>query len=298
MSRKALIRFLVLVSGLMLFVFISVYVLTSVLGKKGTGGVGLGGDKIAVVEIKGIIIDSKRVLENLKRFAEDRNIKGIILRIDSPGGAVAPSQEIYSEVRNIQKAGEKSIVASFGNVAASGGYYVAAATERIVSNPGTITGSIGVIMEMSNIEKLLEKVGIESYVIKSGKFKDIGSPTRPMTEDERIVIQNVLDDVYMQFIEDVAKARGMELEKVRQIANGSIFSGRQALGLGLVDQLGSFQDAVDLTKELAGIEGDPTLIYERRERLDWLDYVAKGVFGKWWNRNIDSFQSGAFFLMP
>lgn len=298
MKKNAAIRFLILVAGLALFVFVSVFILSSTLGKMDHGVAALSRDKIAVIEIQGIILDSRDILKSLKRFSEDKNVKGIILRIDSPGGAVAPSQEIYSEVRKIHEKGEKKVVASFGNVAASGAYYIASATDKIISNPGTITGSIGVIMEMSNIQELLDKVGIESYVIKSGQYKDIGSITRPMSEEESRILQSVLDDVHMQFIEDVSKGRGMAMEKVKEIANGSIYSGRQAKGLGLVDVLGGFQDAVDAIKELTGIKGEPALVYEKEDKLDWLDLLKKGAVGDLLQRKLGKVNSGALYLMP
>jgi protease-4 len=297
MKRSAPVRFLILMFGLALVVFVAVFSLTTMLGKKSHTGVSLGRDKIAVVDIKGIIMGSERILESLDRFTKDRNVKGIIFRIDSPGGAVAPSQEIYSAIKKIQEKGEKKTVAAFGNVAASGAYYLATAADRIISNPGTITGSIGVIMEMSNFEKLLDKVGIESYVLKSGKYKDIGSVTRPMSEEEKQILQSVLDDVYMQFVEDVAEGRGMELEKVKNIANGSIFSGRQALGIGLVDQLGSFQDAVDLVVDLSGIEGEPFLIYEKDEKMNWVDYFTKSMARELFQGRLRTAPSGALYLM-
>jgi len=290
-------RFFLLLFGLGLFAFLSVYLLTSLLGRDAARPVSLSGDKIGVLEIKGVILDSKHILENLKRFVDDRNVKGILLRIDSPGGAVAPSQEIYSEIRKIHESGGKKVVASFGNVAASGAYYVASAADRIISNPGSLTGSIGVIMEMTNIRELLDKIGVDSYVIKSGEFKDVGNITRPMSERERQLIQSVIDDVYMQFVEDVARGRKMDVEKVKQIANGSIFSGRQALGLGLVDQLGSFQDAVDLLAELSEIEGEPRLIYEKKDGPRWLDYVAEGVLRKVFQAVKNESLSGIFYLM-
>ncbi len=290
-------RFFLLIVGLALFAFLSVYLLTSLLGRNVESPVSLSGDKIGVLEIKGVILDSKEILANLKRYVDDRNVKGILLRIDSPGGAVAPSQEIYSEIRKIHEAGKKKVVASFGNVAASGAYYVASAADRIISNPGSLTGSIGVIMEMTNIRELLDKIGVDRYVIKSGEFKDVGSITRPMSERERQLIQGVIDDVYMQFVEDVAKGRKMDVEKVKQIANGSIFSGRQALGLGLVDQLGTFRDAVKLLAELSDIEGEPRLIYEKKEGPSWLDYVAEGVLRKFFHAVKKESLEGIFYLM-
>jgi protease-4 len=290
-------RFLLLIVGLAGFAFLSVYLLTTIFRKNVDRPVSLGGDRIGVLEIKGVIVDSKDVLENLKRYADDRNVKGILIRIDSPGGAVAPSQEIYSEIRRIHKEGKKKVVASFGNVAASGAYYVASATDRIISNPGSITGSIGVIMEMTNIRELLNKIGVDSYVIKSGEFKDIGNIARPMTERERQLIQSVINDVYMQFVEDVAKGRNMDIDKVKQIANGSIFSGRQALGLGLVDQLGTFQDAVDLLAKMADIKGKPRLIYERKEGPTWLDYISQGILRQVFRSAKKEPPTGIFYLM-
>jgi len=290
-------RFVVFLSGLALFAFLSVYLLTSFFGRDRTIHVSLRGDKIGVVEIKGVILDSRHILKTLKRYVEDREVKGILLRIDSPGGAVAPSQEIYDEIRKIHKKGKKKVVASFGNVAASGAYYVASAADQIISNPGSLTGSIGVIMEMTNIRKLLDKIGIDSYVIKSGEFKDIGNMTRPMTAREHRLIQGVIDDVYMQFVEDVARGRKMDVAKVKKIADGSIFSGRQALGLGLVDKLGSFQDAVDLLAGMSGIPGKPQLIYERKDGPSWLDYVAKGTLRKVLHAVRGEALDGIFFLM-
>ncbi len=210
---------------------------------------------------------------------------------------MAPSQEIYSALMKIHEKGEKKVVASFGNVAASGGYYIAAAADQIVTNAGSITGSIGVIMEMTNIEALLDKVGVESYAVKSGEFKDIGSISRPMTPRERQIIQSVIDDVYMQFVEDVAKGRGMEVAKVKQLANGSVFSGRQALGLGLVDKIGTFTDAVTVAAELAGIKGEPRLIYEKKERLPWFDYVAQNMMHRIFQSRINSSPSPLLYLM-
>ena len=298
MSLSPRARFAVLVAGLALLVFGAVFAVTSLVSRGGPEPLALGRDRIGVVKIQGIILDATRVLDSLKEFGRDRTIKGIILRIDSPGGAVAPAQEIYEAVRRLRDKDGKKVVASCGNVAASGAYYVASAADRIVANPGTITGSIGVIMELSNIQGLLQKIGVQSYVIKSGEFKDIGSATRPMTEEERKILQSVIDDVYMQFVEDVARSRGMAVDKVRAIANGSIFSGRQAKGLGLVDQLGSFQDAVDALKELAGIKGEPAVVYEKGERPRWMEYLTESLLSPLLGRGLEGRRGGAFYLLP
>jgi protease-4 len=221
------------------------------------------GEKIAVVDIKGVITSSRYIVQQIDNFKEDEDVKAIILRINSPGGGVGPSQEIYREVLRAKE--KKKIIASMESVGASGGYYVACASDLIVANPGTITGSIGVVMEFSNVEDLLKKIGLRSYVIKSGKHKDIGSPLREMTPGERSILQGVIDSVHGQFVRAVAEGRNMEESKVRRIADGRIFSGEQAKELGLVDRLGSLQDAIEIAAEMVGIEGKPALIYPKRK---------------------------------
>jgi len=216
-----------------------------------------------VVDIKGVITSSRGIVEQIERLKENNDVKAIILRINSPGGGVGPSQEIYREVLRAKE--KKKIIASMESVAASGGYYVACASDVIVANPGTITGSIGVVMEFSNVEDLLKKIGLRSYVIKSGKHKDIGSPLRNMTSEEKAILQGVIDSVHDQFVRAVAEGRDMEERRVRQIADGRIFSGEQAKDLGLVDRLGSLQDAIEIAAEMIGIEGKPVVIYPKRK---------------------------------
>jgi protease-4 len=221
------------------------------------------GEKIAVVDIKGVITSSRGIVEQIEKLKEDGDVKAIILRINSPGGGVGPSQEIYREVLRAKE--KKKIIASMESVAASGGYYVACASDIIVANPGTITGSIGVVMEFSNVEDLLKKIGLRSYVIKSGKHKDIGSPLREMTSEEKVILQSVIDSVHSQFVRAVAEGRNMEERKVRRIADGRIFSGEQAKELGLVDRLGSLQDAIEMAAEMIGIEGKPVVVYPKKK---------------------------------
>ncbi|MEC7641729.1 MAG: signal peptide peptidase SppA [Nitrospinota bacterium] len=244
--------------------------LAQVLGSFLPDQVAASGDKVGVVEVQGIITDSKEIVRQLNKYRKDSSVKGIILRINSPGGAVAPSQEIYNEILKIRD--EKKVIASMGSLAASGGYYIASAANHIVANPGTLTGSIGVIMASSNIQQLLGKIGVRSQVIKSGKFKDAGSPLRPMTPAERQLLQNVLDDVHQQFAEAVSKARNLPMEKVRELADGRIFTGRQALEFDLVDQLGGFEDCIDLLMQLMDMKIRPKVIQEKEPRrlLDWL----------------------------
>jgi protease-4 len=205
-------------------------------------------------------------------------VRAIVLRIDSPGGGVVPSQEIFEEVQKIRADGRQKIVASMGSVAASGGYYIAAATDRIVANPGTITGSIGVIMETANVKGLLDKIGVEPIVIKAGEHKDIGSPFRKLEPDDRRILEELLNDVHTQFIEAVARGRNLPAERVRELADGRIFTGRQAKDFGLVDDLGNLQDTIQAAAELAGIEGEPRVI-ERREGISFFDMIRNELRG-------------------
>lgn len=271
MRKKHPILFIFLsLSAISLFIFIAAYVIT----------VGLGnfpisvGEKIAVVKIEGVILDSKDIIEELREHRENKSVKAILLRIDSPGGAVAPSQEIYTEVLNIRDEGKKKIVTSMGSVAASGGYYIASASDRIVANPGSVTGSIGVILELANVSGLMKKVGVESVVIKSGKFKDVGSLFRTMTPEERELLQGVIDDTYDQFVDAVSAGRGINKEDLLPIADGRVFTGRQAKKLGLVDDLGSMQDAIKITADIAGIKGEPDII-QKKKKFSVLERLLK-----------------------
>lgn len=221
-------------------------------------------DRIGLIRVEGVILDSQTTIGELKRFSENPSIKAIVIRIDSPGGGVVPSQEIHDAVKRVRSKNNKAVIASMGSVAASGGYYIAAATDRIVANPGTLTGSIGVIMETANVEGLLQKIGVEGIVIKSGKYKDVGSPLRKMSADERGLLQAVMDDVHKQFIEAVAEGRSLELRAAQVLADGRIFTGRQAKEAKLVDELGDLEDAIQLAAEVVGIEGEPKVIEPRR----------------------------------
>lgn len=236
------------------------------------------GEKVALVRIEGPIIDSKNAIEEIKDYVNNPSIKAIILRVDSPGGAVAPSQEIYEEVR--KAASKKTVVVSMGSVAASGGYYISSAATRIIANPGTLTGSIGVIMEIPNIEGLMNKVGIKTEVIKSGRHKDIASVFRGRTKEEREILQAVLDDVHEQFINAVAEGRKMVPDDVRKIADGRVFTGKQAKALGLVDELGNLEDAIKSASKLAGIKGEPEVV-TKKERFSFVD-LLRGQFPKEW----------------
>jgi len=228
-------------------------------------------NRIGIVDITGVIQSSQNIIKQIKSFRNDKHIRGIILRIDSPGGAVGPSQEIYDEVLKTRKSG-KIIYASMGTLAASGGYYIASAADQIFANPGTLTGSIGVIMAFSNAQGLLEKIGLKPEIIKAGKYKDIGSPTRSMNQIEKSLLQDVVTDVHQQFIEAIANGRGMSIAEITKIADGRIFTGRQAYSLKLVDQLGGLQATIGQLTAKAGIIGAPNVIREKPNTglLDWV----------------------------
>lgn len=229
------------------------------------------GEKVAVVEIKGVIADSSETVQQLKKFRENEAIKAIVLRIDSPGGGVGPSQEIYAEVKRTTQT--KKVVASMGAIAASGGYYVAAAADHLVANPGTLTGSIGVLMEFANVEELFKKIGLSAVVLKSGDYKDTGSPLRQMTPKERALLQGFIDNVHQQFVAAVAEGREMSEESVRAIADGRILSGEQAQKLGLLDSLGNMEDAIVIAAELGGIEGEPSVVYAEKKKFSILELL-------------------------
>jgi protease-4 len=229
------------------------------------------GEKVAVLPITGVIADSEDPIEQLKRFAKDDSVKAIVVRLNTPGGGVGPSQEIHEEIRKIR--GKKVIVASMGSLAASGGYYIACAADKIYANPGTITGSIGVVMNFVNVKELIDKVGVKGFAIKSGDFKDIGSPVREMNPQERALLQSVIDNVHSQFVNAVAEGRGLERDAVRAIADGRILSGEQAKGLGLVDMLGNLEDAVAEAGKMAKIEGEPRVVTPPKKKFSILELL-------------------------
>jgi protease IV len=268
MKKHPLRTGLVLLLGMALLFFLTVYFSASM-----TNGVTFLGDRIGLVKIEGIIAESREVIQEIHEYKKDPGVKAILLRINSPGGGVVPSQEIYEEVRKIRDEGQKKVFVSMGTVAASGGYYIASASDRIIANPGTLTGSIGVIMELANVEGLLKKIGVESLVIKSGRHKDTGSPFRKMQPEEREILQRLLDDVHEQFVQAVSQGRGLPEEEVRKFSDGRIFTGRQAKEMGLVDDLGNLQDAIQLAADIVGIKGEPRVV-EKRKRMSWLERLT------------------------
>ena len=227
--------------------------------------------KVAVVRIDGPIIESKSVVDEIDGYLKDNSIKALVLRVNSPGGGVVPSQEIYDEVKRLTA--KKKVVVSMGSLAASGGYYISAPANKIIANPGTITGSIGVIMEVPNVKGLMDKIGVTTEVIKSGKHKDLASPFRGIGKEEREILQGVMDDVHAQFIAAVSEGRKMPIDKVREIADGRIFSGRQAIKAGLVDELGDLDYSIKAAARMVGIKGEPEVI-TKKEKNRFLDLLS------------------------
>jgi len=273
MKNKPILIILVSALALGVLFFAVLYLATLISGGKPSRSLSPlpGMEKIALVKVEGMLITADAIVDEINAYADDSSVKVILIRIDSPGGGVVASQEIFNAVLNARKQGKKKVVISMGSVAASGGYYIAAAGDRIVANPGTLTGSIGVKMEFANLEKLLEKIGVRGMVVKAGEYKDMGSPFREMTDHEKKLLQWVIDDVHSQFIEAVAKGRNLPEADVKAIADGRIFTGRQALQLKLVDQLGDLEDSILVAAELAGIKGKPKVV-KKEKKVPFLEY--------------------------
>lgn len=232
---------------------------------------------VGLIEVKGMILDSKETIRQLRYFMKKESVKAVVLRVDSPGGIVAPSQEIYAEVKKF--AAKKKIIVSMGSLAASGGYYISAPATMIYANPGTITASIGVILKLSNIESLMDKIGIKSYTLKTGKYKDSGSPLREFSPEDRAMLQSVIDNTHQQFVKAVAEGRKLPIEEIRKIADGRILSGEQAMAIKLVDRLGTLQDAIEEAGKQAGIAGEPELLLPPKKKVNYLDLLADGAEG-------------------
>jgi protease-4 len=232
------------------------------------------GDKVAVIEVYDGIYDSGPVVRQLKRWSRASGVDAIVLHVNSPGGGVAPSQEIYSEVMRVREEEGKLVVVSMSSVAASGGYLISCAADRIVANPGTMTGSIGVIIQFPTAGKLLDKIGVDFETVKAGDLKGVGSIDRRMTSEEREMLQATVTDAYEQFVEVVAEGRGLDKADVYEMADGSVFTGRQALELGLVDTLGGFEDAIRMAAEMVGIEGEPRIVREYKPKRRFWDLLG------------------------
>lgn len=285
-SRRHPFLFFVLVMASVSAAFITAMTLiVALVAKAGLDAtIAPSGEAVGVVEINGMIDDCRQTIEDIQRFREDEQIKAIVVRIDSPGGAVGPSQEIYREIRKTIAA--KKVVASMGAIAASGGYYIAAAADGIMANPGTLTGSIGVIMNLANFQQLLEKIGLAPVVVKSGQFKDIGSPLRPMTDAERQLLEAFTAKVHRQFITDVAEGRKLGREAVEAVADGRIFTAEEFKALGMVDRLGNLNDAIQWAGELGGIEGKIEAVFARENKFAFLDHLLGETANRIANRLI------------
>lgn len=273
MSKKNLILIVSILLSVVLLFAVSVRIAKMLMG--GADKSWSSGEGIGLVEVKGMILDSKETIRQLRYYLKQDKIKAVVLRVDSPGGIVAPSQEIYEEVKKF--AAKKKIIVSMGSLAASGGYYISAPATMIYANPGTITASIGVILKLSNIEALMDKIGIKSYTLKTGKYKDSGSPLREFSPEDRAMLQSVIDNTHEQFIRAVAEGRKLPVETVRKIADGRILSGEQAKGVKLVDRLGTLQDAIEEAGKQAGIQGEPEVIPPPRKKVNYLDVLADGM---------------------
>jgi len=256
-----------------IFVFLLIITFTS--GRDYDESKSTSGEKVAVIELREPILSSEETVRQFKKYRENKSVKAVVFRVESPGGGVAASQEIYEEVKKTRDSG-KPVVVSMGSVAASGGYYVSCGASRIVANPGTLTGSIGVIFQFLHVEDLLGKIGVDAATYKTGRFKDSGSPFRKPTEADRKFFDQLLDDVYDQFVDVVAGERKLERRNVLRYADGRVFTGRQALEWGFVDTLGTYEDAIAIAGELGGIEGKPRVVQER-ERTSFWDVLLEGT---------------------
>ncbi|HEX9263132.1 MAG TPA: signal peptide peptidase SppA [Candidatus Binatia bacterium] len=277
-KKRIILRGLGLLFVFILVVFTGVFFFAYITGGDSRVLALFSGDGVGVLQIDGAIDDSHSVLVEMKRLKEMPWVKAIVVRIDSPGGAVAPTQEIFEEIQRFKK--QKPIIASMGGMATSGGYYIATACDKIVANPGTLTGSIGVIMQLNNVEELMKKIGVKGINVKSGANKDLGSPFQTISPEGREILQSLVDNVHSQFVAAVAKGRGMNEGQVRKLADGRVYSGAQAKALGLIDQFGTLEDAIELAAKRGGIEGEPAVYTSRPEQERWWERVFMGVFGR------------------
>ena len=273
MKKRSIITLIVVFGGLFIGLLVFIGVLVMVFAADDLDD----GPKIGVVELDGAITESESFIEDLERFQDDDDVEGLIVRIDSPGGAVAPSQELYGAIQRASE--EKPLAVSLGSVAASGGYYAACGSDMIFSNPGTITGSIGVITQFFNVERLVDRTDIDVHTIVSGDFKNAGSPFEPFEDEHAEYFADMVFDIHDQFVEDVAECREMEIREVNRLADGRVYTGRQAYDHDLVDRLGSLHDAIDHIAEEADLD-DPPVVYPPEEKL--------GIFGELFRVAVDS----------
>ncbi len=272
-KRTNLLLWIVLGGGGLLFFIVCLLALAVFVSEGDGSSFSLSSNQIAVLDVQGIILDSKEFAEQIKDYGNRAGVRAVVLRINSPGGGVAASQEMYEAVRRFRADSHKKVVVSMASVAASGGYYVACAADRIYANPGSITGSIGVIAEWYNYGDLLRWAKMEDVVIKSGALKDAGSPTRPLTEAEKAYFQGLINNMYNQFVSAVAGSRKMKDDVVRKLADGRVYTGQEAKQNGLVDELGTLQDAIAGAAKMSGISGEPRVITPPKRQISLLDLL-------------------------
>jgi protease IV len=299
MDRRAAVVLSVVFGGLFVCLFGFLLILFAAVKSGGESGLDAsGGDKVGIIEVKGTITDSKKILKDLRAFAEADHIKAVVIRIDSPGGAVGPSQEIFDAIKTLKA--KKKVVASMGSIAASGGFYIAVAAEKVFANPGTLTGSIGVIMQTPDVSGLMKWANVSMNTITAGKMKDSGSPFRPITDEERAYFESVLGDVHSQFIEAVAEGRKMTVDEVKPWADGRVFSGRQAKNAKLVDELGGIEAAIAEAGKMGGIKGEAKGEYPRSEKKFLRELLGDDELGSTAQNVVQNAlaPSGLMFRMP
>ena len=272
-KRSNLLLWIIVGGGTFLFIVLCLLAVVVYLAGEGSPGLSLSGNQIASLNLEGVISDSKDFVDQLKDYGKRAAVKSVVIRINSPGGGVAASQEIYEAIKKFRAETKKKVVVSMGSVAASGGYYVACGADKIFANPGTITGSIGVIAEWYNYGDLLRWAKMQDVVIKSGTFKDAGSGTRPLTDEEKVYFQSLINNMYNQFVATVASSRKMKDEEVRKLADGRVYTGQEAKADGLVDELGTYQDAIDAAARIAGIQGEPKILSPAKKSFSILDIL-------------------------
>jgi protease IV len=271
--RTGLLLWIVVGGGGLLFFIVCLLALASLVSDGDSSSLSFSSSQVGVIDIQGVILDSREFTEQLKEIGDRSSVRAIVLRINSPGGGVAASQEMYEAVKKFRAQSRKKVVVSMASVAASGGYYVACAADRIFANPGTVTGSIGVIAEWFNYGDLMRWAKMESIVIKSGDLKDAGSPTRSLTPPERAYFQGLIDNMHSQFVGTVAANRKMKEDAVRKLADGRVYTGAEAKNNGLIDDLGTLQDAVAAAGKMAGIVGEPKVVTPAKPKTSLLDLL-------------------------
>jgi len=259
--------------GAFLFFIVCLLALAAYFSDESSPGLGFSGGQVAALELEGVISDSKEFVDQLRDYGNRTSVRSVVLRINSPGGGVAASQEIYEALKRFRAQSKKKVVVSMASVAASGGYYVACAADKIFANPGTITGSIGVIAEWYNYGDLLRWAKLQSVVIKSGALKDAGSGTRPLTEEEKVYFQNLISNMYGQFVSAVASSRKMNEDQVKNLADGRVYTGQEAKSDGLVDAIGTYQDAIAEAARMAGIQGSPKVVSPAKRNFSILELL-------------------------